>query len=107
MNKQEYQQAIEAIDVKYREDRAALERVWILLNGRAAPDGIVDVHGSDRVHLMNGADLPGVITGGSPSSAFGREATARRSLKGLSPEEKKARKAAYMKAYMAKRKAKE
>lgn len=106
MTKLEYNQAIEAIDVKYREDRAALERVWILLNGSKAPDGVIEVNGSERVHLMNGADLPGVVTGGSPSSAFGREGTERRSLKGLSPDEKKARKAAYMKAYMARRKSK-
>ena len=69
MTRQEYAQAIESIDAKYREDRAALERVWILLNGSTAPDGIVDVRASDRVGLMNGADLPGVITGGSPSGA--------------------------------------
>lgn len=104
MTKQEYQQAVEAIDMKYREDRAALERVWILLNGSKAPDGIAEPGESDRVGLMNGEDLPGVIPGGSMKSGYVARGV-RKSLKGLSADEKKARKAAYMKAYLAKRKA--
>lgn len=106
MTKQEYEQAVEAIDVKYREDRAALDRVWVLLNGSTAPDGVVNAADTERVRLINGEDLPGVMTGGSPAAGFNRETTIRRSYKGLSPEEKKARKAEYMKTYLAKRKAK-
>ncbi len=106
MTKQEYQLAIEAIERKYLEDRAAMERAWLIMNGSQPPDGVVDVNGGEHVGLINGADLRGAITGGSPSSEFTRQTIERKSLKGLSPEQKKARRAAYMKTYWLKKKRK-
>lgn len=98
MTQNEYAQAVEAIDVKYREDRAALERVWILLNGSKAPDSLVDVAGSDRVVMRSAEEL------GIPPAAAIDQRTAVRATH-LS-EGAKAKKKAYMKAYWEKRKRK-
>ncbi len=102
MTNAEYVRAKEAIEERYRDDMAALERVWVILSGSKPPDGIVEASATDRVHMRSAESL------GIPTATSIDQMTAprrRQSYKGLSLEEKKARKAEYMKAYTARRRA--
>lgn len=103
MTSAEYLQAKEAIEQKYKEDMAAIERAWIIINGTRAPDGVIDPEDVHRVGVHS-AEALGIPSSGRIEEGH-RTYKKRESLKGLSAEEKKEHKRAYMKAYLAKRRA--
>ncbi len=101
MTPQDYLRAKEAIEAKYRDDMAAIERAWTIIHGTKAPDGVVEPEEQPGLH--SAADL-GIHTAARSEDGH-RQYKKRESLAGLTAEQKKAHKAAYMKTYLAKRRA--
>lgn len=97
MTPRDYQSIRDMIETRFRQDMAALERVWYAINKVNPPDSPVALAPIDDTD--NDAAI-GVVEVARPT-----ESKPRASYKGLSDEEKKARKAEYMRAYLKKRRA--
>lgn len=106
----EYNAMKESLETRYREGMAALETLWVSMNGSQPPGSVVAVE-TDGAEEVPGGDrgLRSAESIGAQSAArisgMHQERRKRQSTAGLTDEQKKARKAAYMKTYLAKRKA--
>jgi hypothetical protein len=107
MTGNEYGRIREMIEQRFRQDMAALERVWFTIHGANPPDSPVslgkpadtgepEIGGGGGKPLVSAADL-GILSGKQMEQMHRKYR--------LSPEAA-ARKKAYMKAYWEKRKAK-
>lgn len=97
MTIEEFKMLKEKIESAYRDDMAALERVWKLMNGSTPPDGLVDFEPA-RIP-MRSAEALGI----PPASQIDHSVGARGKRGGMTDEEKKERKKEYMRRYWAKR----
>jgi len=110
MTRTEYDNIREMIESRFRKDMAALERVWFTINGCNPPDSPLALETREKepppYPLAHGEGLRSAESIGAQSAARIAD-THRRPYKkrgfGLSDEEKKERKKAYMKAYWLKR----
>lgn len=106
MTTEEFKQMREKIEMQYRDDMAAIERAWTLLNGTRPPEGLVDFQppeerggGINHEGRMRSAAELGI----PPASQIDQRTAVRTRHSNENDDEKKARKKAYMKAYWAKR----
>ena len=92
MTRQEFSALKEKIEMQYREDMAALERVYSLCN---AAESLVVLDDPEPA-IANGVVSAATLGIDTKPQIFKK----RRSLKGLSPEERRKAKSEYMKEYL-------
>lgn len=108
MTTEEFKQMREKIEMQYRDDMAAIERAWTLLNGTRPPEGLVDFQppeerggGINHEGRMRSAAELGIMTSGAMDSTH--RGAHKQKHGTMTDEEKKERKREYMRRYMAKR----
>lgn len=98
MTPQEFTLMKQRIEMQYRDDMAAIERAWVLLNGSKPPDSLIDAPEDGR--MRSAAEL-GIMTSGVMDSTHRGEHKSKRGA--MTDEQKKERKREYMRTYLAKR----
>lgn len=102
MTPEQYTSIRKKIESRFVDDSATLDRAWVLINGTNPPSSPVVLREPDDDEAGVAA-IVGHSVALPTSVGLPEETTRRRSYKGLSSDERKKQKAAYMREYQRRR----